>query len=516
MSKITKLLVVLFCVVLMSFVFTGCDTSEEIPATPSSEGLAFELNEDGQSYTCTGIGTCTDTEIAIGTYNDLPVTNIGGNAFLKCEQITGITIGAEVKFIEFAAFMECANLSQIRLVGDDIDISYNSFKKTAYFENSANWENGILYIDQYLIATKSEEISGNITVKDGTKNIIACAFRDCCQMTSISLPDSIIKLGWGAFYGCTSMTSFTFPPNVDRISGGLFAGCTALTNMTIPNSIVRIEDREMKAGSVTIRAGAFENCTSLTSITIPDSVTYIGSNAFAGCVALTNITIPDSVEGLGESAFAGCTGLTSIKLSKKIQTIEKNTFLDCVALTDIEIPNSVTTIGGKELSAGLHNGGAFQGCTSLTSIIIPDSVTVIEGCAFVECTGLNSITLPDTLTSLGPWAFENTAYYNDESNWENGVLYIGKHLIDNDGSLTGEYIIKEGTLTIGGCAFRGCSELTNVILPNSIKNIGENAFSRIRFTDIYFTGTEAEWNAIEGLADADISSSATIHYNYTP
>ena len=106
--------------------------------------------------------------------------------------------------------------------------------------------------------------------------------------------------------------------------------------------------------------------------------------------------------------------------NRAVTSIGGYAFSDCSSLTSITIPNSVTSIGIS----------AFSGCNSLTSITILDSVTFIGISAFASCSNLTSITIPDSVTSIGEKAFYNTAYYNNESNWIDGVLYIGNHLIE--------------------------------------------------------------------------------------
>ncbi len=101
---------------------------------------------------------------------------------------------------------------------------------------------------------------------------------------------------------------------------------------------------------------------------------------------------------------------------------------------------------------------------------IPEGIKRIGDFAFQWCDAKN-ITLPDSLEYIGPFAFDSTDYYKDKSNWKDGVLYIGKHLIKADESLSGEYKIKEGTLTIAAEAFSECTNLTTIIVPNSVKNI---------------------------------------------
>ena len=83
--------------------------------------------------------------------------------------------------------------------------------------------------------------------------------------------------------------------------------------------------------------------------------------------------------------------------------------------------------------------------SNIKSVVIEDGVTTIGDLAFYSCYSLTSVTIPDGVTSIGSSAFYNTAYYNNSSNWENNVLYIGNYLIDAREYLSGSYTIKDGT-----------------------------------------------------------------------
>ena len=140
---------------------------------------------------------------------------------------------------------------------------------------------------------------------------------------------------------------------------------------------------------------------------------------------------------------------------------------------------------GKYIYMILQNGTAqieyYTG--DETSVEIPATldgyvVTSIDFAAFADLENLASITIPDTVTGIGGYAFEGTAYYNDASNWTDGVLYIGDFLIVADPEIVfGEYTIKEGTKVIADYAFNSCIDLTGVIIPDSVVTIGISSFA---------------------------------------
>ncbi len=224
----------------------------------------------------------------------------------------------------------------------------------------------------------------------------------------------------------------------DRYTDGIYGYCTAIFNDGY------ILDVEVDNGVTSIGDYSFYYCSDLTSITIPDSVTSIGDSAFSDCRSLTNIEIPNSVTSIGDSAFSNCRSLTNMKIPNSVTSIENSTFYFCNRLTSIEIPDSVRSIGDY---------------------------------AFGECYNLKHINISDSVISIGEGAFSETEYYDDENNWENGVLYIGNHLIAASEDISGNYIIKASTKTIADYAFAWCEDLTDIEIPDSVTNIGKGAFN---------------------------------------
>lgn len=149
------------------------------------------------------------------------------------------------------------------------------------------------------------------------------AFKNCKELTKVTVPNSVTSIQKYAFYGCIGLTEITIGNSVTSIGESAFQGCTKLTEITIPNSVI------------TIGNYAFESCRSLTSVTIGNSVKSIGNHAFRRCWELTKITIPDSVTSIGEFAFYFCTELTEVTIGKSVTTIGNYAFRDCSELTKI-------------------------------------------------------------------------------------------------------------------------------------------------------------------------------------
>jgi hypothetical protein len=141
-----------------------------------------------------------------------------------------------------------------------------------------------------IIKSMGKYVSLNIT---GNAITTINNFQECTYLTSITLPDSVTKIGNSAFFECTNLTSINIPNRVTTIEDYSFERCNNLTNVTIPNTVTEIGFH------------AFYYCGSLTSITIPNSVTKIGIDAFLLCIELTSVTFQGkiSADGLGRSIF---------------------------------------------------------------------------------------------------------------------------------------------------------------------------------------------------------------------
>ena len=392
--------------------------------------------------------------------NTYEVTNIDYDAFKNCHKLTSVVIPNGVTSIGYGAFCYCHNLASIQFPESVTDIDGYAFEGTAWFDNQPD---GVVYAGKVAYKYKGEMTENTaINITDGTVSISPYAFKDCNGLSSITIPESVMNIGYSAFDGTAWYNS--------QLDGVVYAGKVAYKYKgSMPENTVI----DVKEGTLGIAKYAFDGCSNLKSINIPEGVTTIGEGAFRSCTNLTTVNIPVSVNNIGHSAFESCYKLYSVTIPEGVTSIKSHSFYNCFDLSSVTLPKSLKTITGSHV---------FNQCQSLKSITIPDGVISIGDYVFDACWNLSSITIPKSVINIGVEAFpsslssivveEGNPVFDSRNNC-NALIKTASNTL-----ITGckNTVIPEGVTSIGDYAFYQCNGLQSLVIPKSVTSISTNAF----------------------------------------
>jgi hypothetical protein len=218
---------------------------------------------------------------------------------------------------------------------------------------------------------------------------------------AITIPETlggvkVTGIGMNLFRNCKDVTSVTIPEGVTSIGSRAFDFCVGLKSVTIPSSVK------------TIGEWAFSACFRLQPVTLPESLEYIGKCAFINCRSLKAVNIPAKLAEMRGGAFAYCTGLKQFNVDAKNETF---TAIDGVLyskdLSTLVSGLNGSTIAGMPSSVTKIGVSAFQGRDRLETLALPEGVTIIDRAAFHDCGRLGSATIPASVAKIGGRAFSN-------------------------------------------------------------------------------------------------------------
>ena len=442
----------------------------------SSDGLLYELSDDGTYYRLYSMGNCREEDIVIAsTYKGLPVKEIGENAFKDNGIIKTVKIPDSVTLIGENAFYSCYSIT-------------------------------------------------SVTIGNGVISIGKSAFYGCNRIKSLIIPNSVTSIGESAFVSCTNLTYVTIGTNVTSIGENAFGSCYKLievynlsslnivkgsgtcgrvalyaqnvytatsgsSKIKTQNGFVFYEDgatvylieydgndseltlpEKFNGKNYSIYEYAFCRYRGVTRLTIPNGVTSIGYMAFMYCSRLTSVTIGSGVTEIGFQAFFACLklievcNLSSLNIAKGVQDLgnvayyAQNVYTATSGSSKIKTQNgfvfyedgaTVYLIGYEGNDSELTLPENFNGknysiynyalcyCESITSVNIPDGITSISDRAFYYCSSLESIVIPDSVTSIGAGAFlnctslERVYYGGTEEDWKEIVISTGNEKLES-------------------------------------------------------------------------------------
>ncbi len=457
-------------------------------------------------------------------------------------------------------------LCSLTALAADFTVNYINYNITSTEKLTVEVTSGISYEGDIVIPEIVEWDGEEYHVTGIGEN----AFKNCYDLMSVTIPNSITSIGNNAFWGCRRLTEVVslitepFPINKEALQGLdtskilLFVPigtkdtyqCTGAWGKFIVHEQgdgfyvggINYHITSAEEQTVEVEIGVYYNG----NVVIPDFVEWkgkeyrvkgIGECAFHACSGLANVSIPSTVTYIGNRAFEFCDGLLSITIPSSVTSISKTAFL-YTSLASISVDpgngvfdsrdncNAIIQTEYNELLFGCKNTiipntvtaigyDAFCVCTGLTSITIPNSVTSIGSYAFQGCTNLNSISIPNSVTSIGKSAF----YGCSSLPVENGIRYADTYVVAVVDKSLETYSIKEGTRIIGYDVFADCTSLTSISLPNGLTSIYSGAFKgccRLESITIPNSVTFIDNNAFResGLTSITIPNSVTSIGNY--
>lgn len=489
---------------------------------------------------------------------------IGDNAFYSCAKLKDVTIPDRVETIGDYAFFDCNSLRRMQLPQGLRSIGTKAFSSCGLEELTIPGSVTAMgdFAFSYCNSLKS------VTLEDGLTAVGAYAFYCCDLLRSVTVPVSVKEIGRGAFSRFSKWTDLTvgyagseeqwqritidegndwlntaairFESTAEDaatdvqtetdyalstvVDEGTAAGENGSTlSWTLDskglllirgegdmedfypfvilkrydpsagrlveeskpaypwtNHLSSIRTVLIEPGLSSIGDNAFSNAGTLIRVQIPETVTRIGSAAFSNC-GLESVTIPEGVTSIGEYAFSNCSSMRSISISDTVTSIGEWAFY-LAGLESVTIPGSVEVI----------EDNAFNNCRSLKSVTIQDGVREIRMNAFYYCNNLAELSIPGSVTKIGFGVFY----------WCNSLESV---------------VIPEGVTEIQNGCFSNCNALKTIWLPASLSMVSYSQFEHcVSLSDIYYAGSEEQWDQIMESLSKGLLDYATIHFNSEP
>lgn len=334
---------------------------------------------------------------------------------------------------------------------------------------------------------------------------VSSAFEDCKSITTVNFGGDVVIIPEYLFWGCTGLTEITIPENVQQIGGAAFIDCSAISKITI-NAIkcIRMSSDNNRPAFV----GA-----PITTVEFGPLATTIPDYAFYGCKTLTSVTIPENITAIGGAAFQNCPNLTTVVFNARNCTVAHTILGDNVtpafnnaAITRVEFGSMVTNIPNY----------IFWGCKGITDVVFGDNIETIGQSAFYGCTSLNNIVIPEGVTSIGGRAFANCGNLNTIT--FNAVNCVNMVTMENNVPMPAFENKALSAVNFGNrveiipdYAFSNCTNLKTFTIPASVRSIGYKAFFGCK--SLQSVTIPEEVTSIGGLAFADCNALVDIMFN---
>lgn len=438
---------------------------------------------------------CFDGCTNLRTFNvPASLTEIGTNAFdrtawLENQEDGEVTIGSML--YTYNGEMEYP----AAIVKDENSVSSSEYKTIINLGKYNNMSSGVFYGQSNLVYV---EIPDNFTeIKDAT-------FADCDQLEEVILPDSITSIGNSAFSNCYYLSDIELPEKLNYIGDDAFAYTLLSGEITFNSSLSYLGE------------GAFRGCKEITSVTFPENFADVPDYLFEDCSSLESVNFASkdystesTISYIGANSFKG-TAISEFKVPFNVSTIESGAFSECLSLKSVYVYNNL--INSKEISyvydeetgkSSFVKSTSSQGIISFGTELFKDSSSFEELLLVDEDGTLISdrgeVSIPVTASTLGGTSqeahfftgtnvkilnlFQDLQGISDEEYKEN----LSSSLISTlpptfaqgaTNLITVNFGDEEQASigTINRAAFMDCTNLIDVVLPDTVTTIMSNAF----------------------------------------
>ena len=441
--------------------------------------------------------------------------------------LSGTTGGCEWKLFEETDTLYISGQGQM----DD----YNMNNLPPWYEFKYNikkvvFENGVENIGEF--SFYNCENLKDVVFSNSINSIGCCAFQDCSSLESVNINNNVRSIGYGTFSNCTSLKSIHLPVNLGGLPNGVFKNLPKLESIYIPYNTRAMYDSFVNCPSLTtvyltsktrlvnsLSVKSFTNCDNIKDVYYYGKLTDENREDLANETAFLNATFHyiDEIpyEDEGDSA-EGTTGDCIWKYDSKTRTLTISGNGNMEDYYDLEsIPWN--NYSDKIITINFENGvkyvgrQAFPFYTALEKINFSDSVESIGDYAFQSCSSIEYVDIGKNVKSIGAGAFSFCQKLK-EFNLPPKITYLSSWL---EGCKFTSFKINDHIKTIGHGAFEYCYYLKNISFGKNVKAINSSAFGSCReLTDVYFMGSEEEWNNI--VIDESGNKyllNATVHFN---
>ena len=433
------------------------------------------------------------------------VTSIGDGAFCYTSSLLEIDLPESVCSIGKKAFSG-SGLQKILLPKDCVDVEPDAFASSALeaFEvDSGNTafqagEDGVLYSrdGKQLVLYPSSRQEAAYTVRPGTVEIGAYAFRGVRNLEHIIFPDSLREIGAYAFYRVQNLEHIILPDSLREIGDYAFAEQPKLKEVVLPEGLEDISSNN-----------TFYHCYSLTELSLPSTLRDISGSSVFSCIGITELVLPDGLQDIsGDYIFSSCKKLNKVLFSSGIKKISGNhIFSYCDALSSLELPKDLELISGSwnfactsiekltlpVMLQEIQGEDNFYACEKLSEVVLPAGLRILGDGSFGSCTSLEKIQLPASLIKLNSGTFSGCSELKHIEIPEK-VTSIGSSCFAGCENLT-ELELPVELQTIGDSCFAGCNGLEAINLPVGLQSIGSYAFACTGITELSVPQTVTSW-----------------------